>query len=44
MSRIPGLVWNVDTAGQATGGQRWPEPGFGCAPTSAASSDEAQTG
>ncbi len=28
MSRIPGLVWNVDTAGQAIGGQRQPEPGL----------------
>ena len=28
MSRIPGLVWNVDTAGQAIGGQRRPEPGL----------------
>src|SRR5215204_3108919 len=25
MSRIPGLVWNVDTAGQATGGPSAPE-------------------
>ena len=29
MSRIPGLVWNVDTAGQATGGRHSPERRFG---------------
>ena len=42
MSRIPGLVWNVDTAGQAIGGQRQPEPGLR-GPTGA-SGDEAETG